>query len=118
TTTSDVTAQATDSDGDPGNVATQAVTVHNVAPTVAFTGAPASANEGQTKTYTYSISDPGQDTVQSVATSCGVGGTKSADTHTNSSGSFSCTFPDGPANPTVSAQATDSDGDAGNTATQ
>src|SRR5205823_1977907 len=67
---------------------------------------------------TYSISDPGQDTVQSVATSCGTGGTKSNASNTNTSGSFDCTFPDGPASPTVTVQATDSDLDAGNTASQ
>ena len=41
-----------------------------------------------------------------------------SDTNTNSSGSFKCTFADGPASSTVSAQATDSDSAAGNTATQ
>src|SRR5205085_241952 len=111
-------AQATDSDGDAGNTATQAVSIANVAPTVAFTSAPASANEGQTKTYTYSISDPGQDTITSVATSCGANGTKSNASNTNTSGTFDCTFPDGPASSTVSAQGTDSDGDTGNTASQ
>ena len=40
------------------------------------------------------------------------------DTNTNSSGSFKCSFADGPANSTVSVQATDSDSAAGNTATQ
>jgi Bacterial Ig-like domain/PKD domain len=115
---STVTATATDSDAATGNTASQSVAVANVAPTVTFTSAPATANEGETKTYTYSISDPGQDTVTSVATSCGLGGTKSNASNTNTSGSFDCTFPDGPATPTVSAQATDSDSSAGNTATQ
>src|SRR5439155_434662 len=45
------------------------VHVNNVAPTVTFTSAPAAANEGQMKHYTYSISDPGADTISSVATS-------------------------------------------------
>src|SRR5439155_1608919 len=110
--------QATDSDGDAGNSASQSVSIANVAPTVALTSAPASANEGQTKTYSYSISDPGLDTVSSVATSCGANGTKSNASNTNTSGSFDCSFPDRPASSTVSAQATDSDGDAGNTASQ
>src|SRR5947207_9695102 len=74
---STVSAQATDSDGDAGNIATQDVAIANVAPTAAFTSAPGSANEGQTKHYTYSICDPGQDTVSSVATSCGDNGRKS-----------------------------------------
>jgi hypothetical protein len=113
-----VTISFTDSSGDTGNTATQSVHFSNVAPTVAFTSAPASANEGDTKHYTYSISDPGVDTVQSVATSCGANGTKSNASNTDTSGSFDCTFPDGPADSTVSAQATDFDNDAGNTATQ
>src|SRR5439155_26912254 len=73
-----------------------------------------------THTYSYTISDPGQDTVQSVTTSCGANGTKVdfSDTHTNNSGSFGCTFPDGDASSTVSVQATDSDNDSGNTDTQ
>src|SRR5439155_1428139 len=110
--------QATDSDGDAGNSASQSVSIANVAPTVALTSAPASANEGSTHTYSYSISDPGLDTVSSVATSCGANGTKSNASNTNTSGSFDCSFPDGPASSTVSAQATDSDGDAGNSASQ
>ena len=103
-----------------GGADTKSFSVHvnNVAPTVAFTAAPSSANEGQTKTYTYSISDPGQDTITSVATSCGVNGTKSNASSTNTSGSFDCTFPDGPASSTVTVQATDSDDAAGNTASQ
>ena len=117
---STATAQATDSGfgAIAGNTAFQAVTINNVAPTVAFTSAPASANEGQTKTYTYSISDPGQDTVQSVATNCGASGTKSNASNTNTSGTFDCAFPDGDASSNVSVQPTDSDGEAGNTAMQ
>jgi len=113
-----VSAQATDSDGNAGNTATQSVTVNNVAPTVAFTSAPASSNEGQTQHYTYSISDPGQDMVMSVATSCGANGSLSNASNGNTSGPFDCTFPDGPASSNVTVQATDSDGDAGNTVSQ
>ena len=119
---STVSVQATDSDGDAGNTATQTVTIANVAPTVALAaGNDLSVNEGAAEhTYSYSISDPGVDTVSSVSTSCGANGAKvsGSDTNTNSSGSFKCTFADGPNNSTVSVQATDSDGDAGNTATQ
>src|SRR5204862_324907 len=102
--------------GEGGNTASQSVAIANVAPTVAFTSAPSAADEGQTKHYTYSISDPGQDTVASVATSCGANGTKSNASNTDTSGSFDCSFPDGPASSTVSVQATDSDGDAANPA--
>ncbi len=79
-----------------------------------------SVNEGTTHTYSYEISDPGRDTVQSVSTSCGTEGTKVAGsaTNTDGTGSFKCTFPDGPASSTVSASATDSDGDAGAADTQ
>src|SRR5207247_10548260 len=55
--------------------------------------------------------------VSSVAMSCGIG-VKSNASNTNTSGTFDCTFPDGPASSTVTAQATDSDNDAGNTASQ
>ena len=112
-------------DGDPSNNVgsdSKTVAVANVAPTVALAaGNDLSVNEGAAEhTYSYSISDPGVDTVSSVSTSCGANGAKVAgsDTNTNSSGSFKCTFADGPNNSTVSVQATDSDGDAGNTATQ
>jgi len=117
---STVTAQATDSDGAVSNTAERVVTVNNVAPTVAFTAGPSTVNEsGVTEhTYSYSISDPGNDTITSVSTSCGANGTKvtGSDTNDNTSGSFRCIFPDGPASSTVTAQATDSDNAAGNTA--
>jgi hypothetical protein len=114
----DYTVTVSVNDGEATTSKTFAVHVNNVAPTVAFTAAPDSANEGQTKHYTYSISDPGVDTVESVATSCGANGTTSNATNTNTSGSFDCTFPDGDASSTVTVQATDSDHDAGNTASQ
>jgi hypothetical protein len=117
-----VSAQATDSDGDAGATDTQSVTVANVAPTTTLSPAnPSSLQESAAeRTFSYSISDPGQDTVTSVATSCGSGGQKvsGSDANTDTSGSFSCVFVNGPASPTVSARATDSDGEAGNTASQ
>ena len=88
------------------------------APTVAFTVSPASANEGETKTYTYSISGPGMDTVSSVTTSCGANGTESNASTTGISGIFECTFSDGPETSTVTVQATDSDNAVGNEASQ
>jgi hypothetical protein len=119
--TSVVSASATDSDGAAGNLATQTVTVKNVAPKVTLAGANVLAvDEGSTHTYDYSIADAGQDTVQSVATSCGANGVKLAgsDSHDNSSGSFRCRFPDGPASSSVTASATDSDGATGAEAAQ
>ena len=53
-----------------------------------------------------------------MTTSCGDHGTKGTENDTNAGGSFHCTFPDGPNSSTVSASATDSDGETGNTATQ
>jgi hypothetical protein len=115
-----VSAQGTDSDGAASNTAERGVTVNNVAPAVAFTAGPATVDESgvSQRTYSYSITDPGNDTINSVNTSCGANGTKVAgsDTNDNTSGSFKCIFPDGPASSTVTAQATDSDGAAGSTA--
>jgi hypothetical protein len=119
----DVTLQVVVSDGEASHDVTRTIDVHvaNVAPTVAFTGGPTSVNESSSKvTYTYSISDPGADT-ESASVGCGSLGTSSDETNTDAGGSFKCTFPDG-ANPATSSnvtvQATDSDGDAGNTATR
>jgi PKD domain len=116
-----ITVTLTDSDGDTGQGGAP-VSVHNVAPTATLDpGNDLSVNEGSAEhTYSYSISDPGQDTVDSVDTSCGSGGDKVAgsDTNTDSSGSFKCTFPDGPASSEVSVSATDSDGDQGAADTQ
>ena len=75
---STVSASATDSDSDAGPADSQTVTVANVAPTVTLAAAnDLSVNEGSAHTYSYSITDPGQDTVSSVATSCGANATKS-----------------------------------------
>ena len=117
------TVTITANDGQGGSTSTTfGLTVNNVAPTVALSTAnDLSVNEGPAQhTYSYTISDPGADTVTSVSTSCGANGVKvtGSDTNTDTSGSFKCTFADGPASSTVSAQATDSDGEAGNTATQ
>ncbi len=102
---------------------TAMVTVSNVPPMVILSSANDTAvNESgtATHTYNYTISDPGDDTITSVATDCGAYGTKVAgsDSNTDTSGSFKCIFPDGPAMSTVSASATDSDGDTGAADTQ
>ncbi len=117
------TVTITANDGAGGSTTTTfSLTVNNVAPTVALSaGNDLSVNEGAAEhTYSYTISDPGADTLSSVSTSCGANGAKvsGSDTNTNTSGSFKCTFADGPNNSTVSVQATDSDSAAGNTATQ
>ena len=54
-----------------------------------------------------------------VSVSCGAGGSQvGTTTVTASGGSFVCSFPDGPASPTVSVQVKDSDNANSNTATQ
>jgi len=116
----DVSVSVTNSDGSTSDPASQTVSIANVAPTVTLSSSnPTSVDESHAdRTFSYTISDPGQDTVQSVATSCGGNGQKTGESNTDSSGSFTCVFAHGPASSTVSVQATDSDGDAGNTDTQ
>jgi hypothetical protein len=103
--TTDVTVKVTDSDGaaDTDNQVVT-VTVDNVAPVVELTG-DATANEGDTKTYTYTVSDPGDDP-PTITEECGTGGNY---TDTAASNSFECTFPDGPASSTVKVTADDGD---------
>ena len=117
---STVSASATDSDGDPGAADTQDVTINNVAPTVTLDpGNDLIVDEGTNHTYAFSISDPGDDTVTAVTVSCGLNGSQvGLATFTDTSGSFVCSFPDGDASSTVSASATDSDGDPGAADTQ
>jgi hypothetical protein len=101
-----VAVTVTDSAGGR-DTATFRVSVDNVAPTLALDPAnPTAVDEGQTRTYRYTVSDPGDDTIGPIVTSCGPGGEGAG----ASAGSFSCRFPDGPADTVVSATATDSDG--------
>ncbi|HJQ29747.1 MAG TPA: PKD domain-containing protein, partial [Rubrobacter sp.] len=84
------------------------VTVANVAPTVDLTGS-STANEGDTKKYDFTVTDPGDDT-HTIDWDCGVGekvpGSFQYDPATKT-GSFECRFPDGPVNTTVSVTADD-----------
>jgi len=91
----------------------------NAPPTVAFTTAPATANEGETKHYVYTVTDPG-DTFTVVAgfPTCGAGNTLSNATTTTGGGSFDCAFTDGPQSPNVQIQVKDSANNLSNTATQ
>ncbi len=102
--TTDVTATVTDSDvlrhGRPE------MTVDTpTSPRRRALGRRDAADEGQTKSYTYTVNDLGDDANPTITTSCGTGVTKSNET----SSGFDCTFPDGPANPTVSVSADDGD---------
>jgi hypothetical protein len=110
-----VTVDLVDEDGtflDRAN--TLSVHVNNVAPTVNLAG-PNSANEGETKTYTFTLSDPGADTFSFVAgpptdyPTCGQYG-ELVGTPTVAGGSFQCRFPDGPNTTNVAIKIQDDDG--------
>ena len=82
-----------------GSTATVAVTVTcvNDPPVIAFTTGDTSAIEGQTKTYTFSITDPDSTTFtwENGYPSCGSSGTVfGTPTVGATSGSFQCAFPD------------------------
>ena len=113
---STVSVQVKDSDNAESNTDSIAVTIANVAPMVTLTG-DASVNEGQTKTYSFTTSDPGADTFTVVSKGCGDAATISDYTFdpATGAGSFKCTFPDGPASSTVSVQVKDSDNAKSNT---
>ncbi|MCA1684340.1 MAG: hypothetical protein LC708_04375, partial [Actinobacteria bacterium] len=104
---------------DNQTTSTQDVTVANVAPTVTITGDSA-VNESSVTThaYSFSITDPAgltNDVASVSAHSCGTGGSEVTNSYsfnaTNGTGTFTCTFPDGPASPSVSVNV--SDGDSG-----
>src|SRR5205823_6307387 len=113
--TSTVSVQVQDSDGASSNVSAIDVAVSNVAPTVTLSG-PGSASEGQTKSYTFSTSDPAADTYTVEATSGGSVGTVSNLVFNRASlpDALPITFSDGPATSTVSVQVQDSDGASSN----
>src|SRR5207247_4363760 len=75
--TTHVTLSFTDSDGDTGNTADQQVDVANVAPTAHLNG-PANVAEGSTHPYSFTVTDPGQDTFsvnEPTYPACGSAGT-------------------------------------------
>ena len=106
-----VSVTVSDSDG-ASDSDSLAVTVNNVKPSITLSG-DASADEGSTHTYSYTVTDPGQDT-HVITTACGANGDKVAlsDTYAPGTGlgSFECFFADGPASTNVTATVTDSDG--------
>ncbi len=111
-----IMATATDEDGiyNAGNTIT--VTVNNVAPTLAISGA-ASVNEGAEYTLNLSSSDPGADTITQWTINWGDG--SAVQTVTGNPSSVTHTFAGGPGTRTISATATDEDGtyNVGNTVT-
>ena len=103
---STVSASATDSDGATGAADTQSVTIHNVAPTIAISGA-ASVNEGASYSLTLgSVTDPGQDTVSSYVVHWGDG---VSDTY-SSNGLKTHTYADGPNTYSITVDLVDEDG--------
>jgi hypothetical protein len=107
-----ITAQATDDDGGESALASQLVTVRDVAPTLVLDESnPSRVDEGSGATvFTYSTADPGDDAV-TVITSCGEQGAKVAGS--DGAGRFACVFADGDASSLIAATPVDSDGLAG-----
>jgi hypothetical protein len=98
------------------------VTSSNTAPSVAFTSTATTSDEGSAASYAFSISDPDASQTWTFASGypiCGTDGNSSDESINNSTktGSFKCTFPDGPAARTVSVKVTDSAGADSNVAT-
>jgi PKD domain len=99
----------------PSTTVTGAYTLQvasNVAPVIAWTANPSSVDEGQTKTYSFSISDSDSSswTFASGYPACGTGGSISGTPSINDAamtGTFDCFFPDGHANPTVRVKVSD-----------
>jgi len=109
----DVCLTVNDDDGST-DTACHGVSINNVPPTMILTGA-ATANEGDTVPYSYTVSDPSADTFLLDSTSCGAGGLLSNsvfDSNTGA-GSFDCTFPNGPETTVVSVGLSDDDGGSG-----
>ena len=109
-----ISSTVTDEDGTVNATNTLAVTVNNVAPTLAVSGA-ASVNEGALYTLNLSATDPGTDTISQWRVTWGDG--TPAQVVTGNPAGVTHTFADGIANVTISATATDEDGTfaAGNT---
>jgi uncharacterized delta-60 repeat protein len=107
-----ISATATDEDGTFAAGSTVSVTVNNVAPTLAISGA-ASVNEGSTYVLNLSSSDPGADTITSWTINWG----DSTQVVSSNPASVTHVYADGTVNYTISATATDEDGTyaAGNT---
>src|SRR5213075_3273948 len=101
-----VQVQIKDAANATSNTASQAVTVSNVAPTIAISGA-ASVNEGSSYSLTLgAVTDPGQDTVSSYVVHWGDG---NSDTYTTN-GAKTHTYADGPATRSVTVDLVDEDG--------
>ncbi len=105
-----ISVDLVDEDGTHTDAGTLTVDVENVAPTVVLTG-PGVADEQETKSYSFTSNDPGDDKFNVVGQSCGANGILSNEIFDilSGAGSFDCTFPDGFSTSTVSVQVADSD---------
>ena len=105
-----VRIQVTDSQGADSNIATQSLTVAYVTPTLTISG-PSKVKQGQTKTYRFSIIDPGEDTFDFAANypRCGNGAVLVGENMVTDRGSFQCKFVE-PAKPTLVVRVEDLDG--------
>ncbi len=81
------------------------VSVLNSAPSVVLTAPAESAVEGSPAVFTYTTSDPGSDSVTVDSISCGPNGTLGS----QSDGTFTCVFTDGPADDTATITVSDGD---------
>jgi len=90
----------------------------NQPPTIALAG-PSIALEGDTKAYSFNVTDPDSGDIFTIkSASCGTGGTLVGVVETTATGgSFSCQFLDGISNPTVSIQVSDGSGADSNIST-
>ena len=121
------TGPAHDGKGNPITLETDdtynvSVSCNAVAPVIAWTADPSSANEGDQETYSFSITDPDSTSWSFGAgyPSCGSAGTLSGAPSIDSSaktGTFTCSFPNGPATSTVGVAVSDG-GSASNVLTQ
>ena len=101
-----ITVDLVDEDGTHAGAGSKQITVNNVPPTIALSGA-AAVDEGSSYSLTLgAISDPGTDTVTSWIVHWGDG---SQDTYP-SGGAVTHTYADGPATPTITVDLVDEDG--------
>jgi len=97
--------------------------VVNTAPTVAYVAPPTTANEGQSRTYSFTITDPDAGNTFTFVTgfpACGTGGTlvggSASINNVAKTGTFQCLFADGPTTPNVQVRVQDNSNAQSNTA--
>lgn len=102
-------------------ISTPACAGGNTAPSVAFSSPPSSADEGSPVSFTFAITDPDADSWSFAAgyPSCGTGTVSNAAIDQAArTGSFECTFPDGPATETVAVKVSDGTAQSNEASTQ